>query len=158
MRNQFQISALFILVISIVLASCSSPATEDDSYLIPIPESTISAFQEDQSYPINNKLEAVIAARHYIAEQSSRLVLSQDDLIVRSAEKTNLIDVHKFLSWKTNNLEDVPVWFVIFDASWQGISLAGDISPLITGCIYVYLNVKDPGHSGLSSRDDCVHQ
>jgi len=158
MRNQFQISALFILIVFIVLASCSSPETKDDSYLTPIPESTLSAFQENRSYPIKNKFDAVLVARYFIAQQSDSFVLSQDDLRVRSVEKTNLIDVYKFLGYKTDTVEDTQVWFVAFDGSWQTISLAGDISPTKTGCMYVYLNVKDPMQKGLNSSRGCIQQ
>ena len=156
MRNQLQTPVLFILVVAIILASCSSSTTQDDSYLTPIPESTISAFHQDQSCPINNKLEAVIAARHYIAEQSDLFVLSQDDLRVRSVEKTSLIDVYKFLGYKTDTVEDTQVWFVAFDGSWQTISLTKNISPMKTGYMYVYLNVKDPMHKGLNSSRGCI--
>lgn len=109
MRNQFQISAFLFLIISVFLASCSSTKIEDDSYLTPIPESTLSAFQENRSYPIKNKFDAVLVARYYISQQSDSFVLSQDNLRVRSVEKTNLIEVHKLMGWKTDTVEDVQV-------------------------------------------------
>ena len=124
MRNRFQISTLLILVVSIFLASCSSSKIEDNSYLTPIPESTLSAFQENRSYPIKNKFDAVLVAHYFIFQQSDSFVLSQDDLRVRSVEKTNLIDVHEFLGYKTDTVEDTQVWFVTFDGSWQTISIS----------------------------------
>jgi len=155
MRNQFQVSALFILVISIVLAGCSSPETKDDSYLTPIPESTISAYQENQDYPINNELEAVIAARHIMATDQS-FVLSQDIQVV-SVEKTTFLDVYKRFNYGTDHLEDAQIWFVVFKGSWQFILSSGKLAPLKTGCIYAELKVNDPERREFIGRD-CLQE
>lgn len=123
MHNQFKISASFIIVIFIFLASCSSSITKNDSYLTPIPESMISAYLENRDYPISSKLEAVIAARHFIATKSS-FVLIQDIKIV-SVERTSFLDVYKRFNYKTDHLENAQIWFVVFKGSCNKIHHLG---------------------------------
>jgi hypothetical protein len=125
-------SPLVVISLSLVmlLASCSNIkhttiATEDASYLTPIPDETLATFGEGT--PIKTKQQAVIAARAYL--ETTRL---------RSTTDPKVISV----------IEERPnVWKIIFEGDW--LLIPPDPNHTFTppppehGCVYVTINATD---------------
>jgi len=126
------ISPLVVISLSlvIVLASCSNikhttTPTEDATYLTPIPDETLVAYQE--GIPITNKLQAVIAARAYL--ETTRLHSTTEPKVISVVE------------------EQSKVWKIVFEGEW----LVNPPDPNHTftppppelGCVFVTINATD---------------
>src|SRR5664279_1508420 len=116
---------------------------EDQSYLTPIPESTLQAYREGT--PITNKLQAVIAARVLLSTSRMEEIQPSEVIFV---ERTTLADALKKAEKPgMETFEDIPlqtpVWFVIFQGDWQlhpplpGITATP--LPPFHGCQYVWI-------------------
>lgn len=125
---KIKIIFLFLLItftIIFVRCSISSFNFEDDTYLTPIPESTLYAYQ--QKRPITTRFQAVLEATLQI--HTTRMHFTQGEPKIISAEEIT-----------------PKVWLVVFEGSWQILPpMSNDFSPLETGCIYVTMdeNVND---------------
>ena len=151
-----------ILSMTIVSTACSSSvtgaqATEDTTYLTPIPETTLAAYRPGS--PIESKLQAVIAARASLGTTRLRYAETPE---VAWAEEMKLEDAHKRVAQPgVSTYEDRPgdtkVWLVVFEGEWLVIPPA----PLHTvtppppshGCAYVILDVTDSGHSEIGTME-----
>ncbi len=151
-----------ILSMAILSTACSSSitgaqATEDTTYLTPVPETTLAAYRPGS--PIESRLQAVIAARASLA--TTRLRYAETPEVVW-AEEMKLEDAHKRAAQPgVSTYEDRPgdtkVWLVVFEGEWQVIPP----DPLHTvtppppshGCAYVILDATDSGRNEIGTMD-----
>ncbi len=151
MRIQTKTTFPFLLIVflaAIFLVDCStSTIVEDDTYLTPIPESTLMAYYSKR--PINSKLDAVLEAHSIM--NGTRLIFTQGAPKVSSAEKMTLVEAQAIKNLSDERSGDIPVWFVIFEGSWQIISPDGDMLPLESGCIYIVFDANEYGRSHLGA-------
>ena len=154
----------FIWICLILLASCTGiPAGwlgEDQSYLTPIPESTLKAYKGGT--PITNKLQAVVAARVLLSTsrmeeiQPSEVIYVQRMTLAEALKKAERPGVETFedISLQT------PVWFVIFQGDWQlhpplpGITATP--LPPFHGCQYVWVAENNNGYAATGGIDCAV--
>lgn len=125
--------ALLVLItfsIITLLTSCSNLknptiAAEDALYLTPIPYKTLAAFEEGAA--IENKLQAVIAARAYL--ETSRLSSATEPKVVSVVE------------------EHPKVWKIVFEGEWLVNPPDPDHTftppPPEHGCVYVTIDETD---------------
>ena len=145
----------------ILLVSCveiQAPfKMEDQTFLTPIPESTLMAYQAGT--PIANKLQAVIAARVLLS--TSRLENIQPPEVIYVQRMTLAEATKKAAKPGVENFEDIspeiPVWFVIFKGNWQlhppspGITVTP--LPPYKGCQYVWIAEANNGYAATGDID-----
>jgi hypothetical protein len=167
--------ALFILTIAAILTNCSLSPTaalipeetttpismagidEDPTYLTPIPESTLAAF--DWEVPIENKLQAAIAGLanlgtsrlHYV--ETPRVVLVDK---LKPEEAHQRTAQHGVLN--TDSIpEDRRVWLVVFEGDYQIIPPdpvdTFTPRPPIHGCSFVIMDPNDSSWSEIGTMD-----
>ena len=152
-RTCLGLAAVSLLVLA---TACSRPAratpgAEDTTYLTPIPEATLVAFQAGA--PIETRLQAAIAARASLG--STRLSFAAEPKVV-SVEELNLAEAHQRVTQPgVTTYEDRPaearVWLVFFESDWQVIP--PDPGHTVTppppahGCVYVLLQASDAGRT-----------
>lgn len=132
-NRSIRIAAFLVLIslsIVILLTSCSNiknptTAAEESLYLTPIPGETLAAYREGA--PIENKLQAVTAARAYL--ETTRLQFSTEPIVISALE------------------ERPHVWKIVFEGEW----LVNPPDPNHTftpppsehGCVYVTIDGSD---------------
>jgi hypothetical protein len=139
-------SAAPVALIAILSTGCArfGHLTEDKSYLTPIPQATLDAFQF--GLPVKTKLQAVIAAQKGIltfhmdwvgqpvAIFAETMTYEQARQRVEGPDSTSYYDPTQL---------DTQVWLVVFRGEFSLIEPLGTKTPPTTGCGYVVLNVKD---------------
>ena len=128
-RTKISILLVFIIA-SILLVNCSISSTdmEDNTYLTPIPWSTLEVFRAKR--PITNRLDAVFEATQMTGEVN--LNFPKGTPKVTSAEEMNLSDAYTRIGQPDKYLGrpgDTKVWFVIFEGSWQSVAPTGEVLP-----------------------------
>jgi len=151
--------SLFVLVVAVLISSCSGIAADDITYLTPIPESTLKAYRPITS--INNRLDAVVAAHRQF--DMARLYFTQGEPAVVLAEKMTLAEATKLMPKNTNAvlMEDRPgktiVWLVVFKGQWQVLPPASsEFLPVETGCIYVMIDVDHDLRTEMTATRKCI--
>jgi hypothetical protein len=139
-----------------LMAACG--ASEDTTYLTPIPQSTLSAYRE--VYPIETQLEAVIAARAHLGASRAQFVEEPKVLLV---EQMTLAEADKRIAPSGPSViqpsqGETPVWLIIFEGDWQ--VFPPDPSHTVTpppprhGCSYVVVGVTE-SHYAEVDRPSC---
>lgn len=153
-RTQIPFISAVLLLLFIRISGCIFAKTppEDNSFLEPIPEATLQAFQF--GYTIETRLQAVIAGRREL-EASTRnytnipQVVSVEELKYARA----LSRVGKTVNIVEEDLPDnMKVWLVVFLCEVQ---LPSPTPEPAQNCTYVILNVQDGHALLLGSRTDC---
>jgi hypothetical protein len=165
-ENKFFQITLIVLISLIFLVSCSistpTPsmgASEDNAYLTPVLESTLSAYRE--KWPITTKLDAVINASEYI--YSTRMTFTQGPPKVIFTEEMTLVEAKRIVPKNPGLVyshedrpDDTKVWLVIFEGSWQIYPPDGDLLPLESGCIYAIIDAnqsaRNQGGTGICQK------
>jgi hypothetical protein len=150
------LSIFFLATACQTLAKLSNGG-EDNTYLTPIPQTTLNAFKWEG--PIENKLKAVIAARKTLGE--TRLQFTVDPKVL-SVEELNLAEARKRLTRPGDYIyEDRPgntkVWLVIFSGEY----LIVPPDPLHTftpgppgpGCAYAMIDAQESWRSSAGTID-----
>ena len=134
----------------------SSQPPEDDSFLEPIPEATMQAFQF--GYKVETRLQAVIAARREI-EYTGKNYINIPQVV--SVERMNyaraLSRVEDAVSRVgVDHPENLNVWLVVFLCETQSPLTTPEQAPEPSqSCTFVVLNEQD-GHAMLTgSSPDC---
>ncbi len=159
MRIQTKILFLLVFIIaSIFLVNCSISSTdmEDNTYLTPIPWSTLEAYRRER--PITNRLDAVFEATQMT--WTVNLIFPKGTPKVTFAEEMGLSDAYTRIGQPDKYLGrpgDTKVWLVIFEGSWQSVAPTGEVLPEETGCIYVILDAQKYEGDFLNART-CVPQ
>ncbi len=140
-----------VLVIGCSAFNVPSGTSEDTTYLTPVSTQTLAAFRSDS--PIENKMEAAIAARSTLS--GTRLRFTLDPRIVSVEELALAVARRRVARAGVSINEDrpanTPVWLIVFEGEWQ--VFPPDPSHTITpaspshGCVYVLLDANDPGRS-----------
>lgn len=148
-----------VATVALWLAACTArPAQRQGAggvaHLTPIPEATVRAYRPGT--PVDDELDAVIAARAYL--ETSRLRFSAPP-VVRSAEELTVAEANQRLNPSSTDdrqarAGDPRVWLVEFEGDWQVIPP----DPLHTvtpeppqpGCVQVLIDGADG--SGTSVR------
>ena len=147
-----------LLIIFLGNSGCiiSPKPPEDDSFLDPIPEATLQAFQF--GYKIETRLQAVIAARREI-EYNGKNYINVPQVV--SVEKMNYSRALARLENAISRVgEDQPenlgVWLVVFLCETRPPSATPEqASESSQNCTFVVLNEQD-GHAMLmGSSPDC---
>jgi hypothetical protein len=144
--KKFTALAGLIAFIGISSAGCDriKDLTEDKSYLTPLPQAALDAFQPGQL--VQTRLQAVIAAQEGILT-FHRNWISQPAAIF--AEKMDYEAALQFLKQpETSDHYDptplnTPVWLVVFEGKWRIIAPLGTLTAPFSGCAYVVLNADD---------------
>jgi len=153
-----------ILICLILLAACTGIPIrwlgDDQSYLTPIPESTLQAYRGGT--PITTKLQAVIAARVLLS--TSRMEDIQPPQVIYVQRMTLAGALKKAEKPGVETFEDIPmqtpVWFVIFQGDWQlhpplpGITATP--LPPFHGCQYVWISENNNGYAATGGIDCAV--
>jgi len=139
---------IFFLSFWTLISSCS-PA-EDDSYLTPIPETTLNAYRTNMT--IENKVQAVVAAQAYI--RTTRIDFIDRPNVV-SVEEMQLEEANKFLhpasdgGYYEDRPGDTKVWLVLLTGNWRIIPPDFDHSytprPFRRGCAYILVDEDGAG-------------
>jgi hypothetical protein len=128
------------------LSGCSSLV--DKSYLTPIPEETIQAYSSGS--PINNKLDAVIAARFFLQKSFHFYCINSPDILL--VEKMTLMEATERIERPGSDTyhdrpDNTKVWLVLFECDWvvDFDSFEQDVAtptpePPFTGCGFVILD------------------
>lgn len=154
-----------IWICLILLTSCTGIPfrllREDQSYLTPIPESTLKAYQQET--PITTKLQAVIAARVLLSTsrmediQPPQVIYVQRMTLAEAIKKTEKPGVQTF----ENIPAQTPVWLVIFQGDWQlhpplpGVTATP--LPPFHGCQYVWIAESNNGYAATGDIGCAVH-
>ena len=135
------------LIFVLVLSGCASPV--DTAYLTPIPQATLFAY--NKGTPVENKLQAVIAARLFLFTTRMEFAEPPSVVSVESIPLEYALSQTKKPGATTN--DDRPgntnVWLVIFEGNYQIIP--PDPEHIFTpeaplhGCAYV---IVDPNTIG----------
>jgi len=149
-----------IAIAIILLMGCSTiagqgTATEDTTYLTPIPRATLQAYQFDT--PIRNKMDAVIVAR--LSLDTTRLSYTEEPEVV-FVEEMRLEDALKRIAQPgflrvINTYEDksgdTKVWLVLFEGDWQMTSPPPEHpvtpEPPSHGCVYIVIDATGNRYS-----------
>ena len=151
-----------IVIAATLLMGCSTPAeqsavTEDPSYLTPIPQETLQAYEFDT--PVRNKMDAVIAAR--LSLSTTRLNFTETPKVI-SVEEMKLSDARRRAAQPgINTYEDRPgdtmVWLVIFEGEWSISGPPTDpanpatMEPPSHGCVFVIVDANDSSRSDVGT-------
>jgi hypothetical protein len=159
---------MILVINSVLISTCSSQpfvttptkdttTTEDITYLTPIPESTLAAY--DWQAPIENKLQAVVAGLAKLG--TTRLQYASTPKVI-SVEKISLEEAHR----RTDQIGVIEneirpaamlVWLVVFEGEYQIIP--PDPEHTITppspahGCSFVIMDPNDPSGSEIGTMD-----
>ena len=148
-----------------LLVSCSlssqNRATEDLTYLTPIPLETLQAYQAGTA--ITNKLQAVIAAQIGLYAPPHFKPLGTPQVVL--AEELSLQDARKRVEQPgSTTYEDRPgdtkVWLVVFESDWQVIPPPPDPSQPSTvpapfhGCSYVIVSADGSRQYSVCMMDE----
>lgn len=158
-RSVMQVALLFL---AIMVAACSTPPTivpdtEETTFLTPVPESTLAAF--DWSAPIESELQAVIAARAGLSTTRMDYEAAPE---VLSVEKMTREDAHRRIAkagaaGNETRPGETPVWLVLFEGDYQ--ILPPDPEHTITpppprhGCSFVILDAEGGGGSEVGTLE-----
>ena len=143
-----RVCSQFFALAFVLLTACTSH--NDTTYLTPIPQATWQAYQRGS--PVNNKLEAVIAARASFYFHLQAVT----EPITLFAEKMTLEDAYTSVLHQLGNDPDsrpknMRVWIVLFEGDWQvlGPPPAEESTPApdlpFHGCVFVLI---DPTNGG----------
>lgn len=154
------LSTIFLTTFfGIVTVGCSSSIrkpplpTEDTAYLTPITTETIRAFRS--GLPIENKLQAVIAARIFLDSPPHFKSLGEQKVI--SIEKLQLQNARNRVELPGETTHDdrsgtAQVWLVIFEGETQVLPPDPEHTitppPPIHGCSYIILDSERPFQTG----------
>jgi hypothetical protein len=153
------LSCIFLCLILLVsCAEIQAPfKTEEQTFLTPIPESTLMAYQAGT--PIANKLQAVTAARVLLSTsrmeniQPSEVIDVQRITLAEAKKKAEIPGVESFKDIPP----ETPVWFVVFKGTWQlhppspGITVTPP--PPYQGCQYVWIAEANNGYAATGNID-----
>jgi hypothetical protein len=142
----------------VILPGCFSG--EDTSYLTPIPEATLAAYQSES--PIENKLQAVIAAQRVL--QTTRLDYQEEPVVV-SVDEMRLEKAHQSVQqlqpgdyFYEDRPDDTKVWLVMFEGMWRIIPPDPEHTytpePFSYGCIYVIIDRDNRSEMGTIACPD----
>jgi hypothetical protein len=129
--------------------------TEDKSYVTPIPQATLGAFQFGQ--PVKTKLQAVIVAQKW------GLTFHMDWVkqpIAIFAETMKYEDARRRVEGpgSTSYYDPIPsdtqVWLVVFKGEYTLTEPLGTITAPFSGCGYAVFSIKD-GSGMLSGTNSC---
>ena len=145
---------------AILLAGCAEiPAPfqmQPQTYLTPIPESTLMAYREDT--PISNKLQAVIAASALLSNSPMENIQPPEVIYVQRITLEEAIQ--KTTKPGEQIYEDIPpktpVWLVIFKGTWQVYPpVPGNtvLPPPYHGCQAVWIAEANNGYSATCGID-----
>jgi hypothetical protein len=153
----FYVLAIFILCALGLLTACSK-ATEDTTYLTPIPEATLSAFH--QQGPIETKLQAVIAARIQLMGPPHFKPVGTPTTLF--AEELRLADAYRFVNvepyyFPPDRVADTQVWLVVFEGEIQ-VTPPGqhEPNPPFHSCSYVIIPKDGRQSNGIVGGVDCA--
>ncbi len=154
---------VLIVIATIPLTGCSTisgqgAATEDTSYLTPIPKETLQAYQWDT--PVRNKMDAVIAAR--LSLDTTALNYTEEPKVVL-AEEMRCEDARKHIvqPGAINTYEDTAgdskVRLVLFEGDWQ-ITGPPPEDPLTSeppphGCVHVIIDPNGSCHGEIGTTE-----
>jgi hypothetical protein len=144
----------------ILLVSCAEIQApfpmEQQTYLTPIPESTLMAYREGT--PIGNKLQAVIAASALLSNSPMENIQPPEVIYV---QRISLAEAIKKTAKPGEQIfEDIPpqtpVWLVIFKGTWQVYPpVPGNtvLPPPYHGCQYVWIAEANNGYTATGGID-----
>jgi len=139
---------LVLVCIVVVVGGCAQ--AENNLYLSPIPQETLSAYREGM--PVETRLQAVIAAQAFL--QTTRLEYTSQPGVISVEEMPLDLAHEKVREPGTTVNEDRPgdtkVWLVLFAGEWRVIPPAprSDFTPgpPAPGCAFVILDPKSGRH------------
>ena len=145
----------------ILLVSCAEIQApfqmEQQTYLTPIPESTLMANREGT--PIGSKLQAVIAASALLLNSPMENIKPPEVMFVQQTTLAQAIK--KTAKPGVETFEDIhpqtPVWLVIFKGTWQvfpdspGNTVT--LPRLYQGCQYVWIAEANNGYMATGDID-----
>ncbi len=152
-RKQIVILILLVLCALLLLVGdfALPAASENDSYLTPIPEKTRQAF--NIRTPITNKLQAAVAGQILGTTPHFRFVSTP---VIRSVEEMSLGRAREKLpgSGADDRPPDTKVWLVIMQVDVQIIpppsldyqTMTPTPSIIHDGCSYALIDAKDPSN------------
>jgi hypothetical protein len=156
------VCTILMLCVFGFLVGCSSilpeiKATEDTTYLTPISQATLSAFH--QQGPIENKLQAVIAARSQLMTPphfkpvGTPTTLFADELSLEDAHRLIKTQPNYYTSWTA----DTRAWLVVFEGKIQ-VTPPGEYepNPPFHSCSYVIIPKEDRQGGGIVGGVDCA--
>jgi hypothetical protein len=134
---------LILLAISVCLLSLGCSSNDESVYFTPVTTATIAAYGK-VSFPVKNKLDAIILARKLI--QTSRFVSIGEPQVVY-VEKIRPAEADLKIGPGPSFIDRLPknamVWLVIFEGEWQlafpvpnAQGMIPTLAPPFHGCEY----------------------
>jgi hypothetical protein len=150
-RNSIKAFIIFTALIPFLAISTAGCAkirglVQDDSYLTPIPQTTLDAYQYGQ--PVETRSQAVIVAQMGGLPFHTNFI---DRPVVIFAEKMDYGEALRRIerSRPTTYFDptplDTPVWLVVFKAEYTLTEPLGTISPPYSGCALALVQAEDGG-------------